>query len=222
MTAGRVNFALSSDRAGEVRTYSWAVGLRLGYERDLGTARGDEAAKPYKAALALTFDLGAVSDRSAGTRTTSPDLIDLDAKILRQGGTRGGTFLALTFTSDHDWQPAVLGLGYGYRYRASDALTIETALQATKDVASGAQERIGYRLATNYQRGLNERLRLRAEARAQGAFGTSREDQRFLEASLFYSLSGNFGLTARQRLETPLNERNPRSTTQLLLAYDLR
>jgi hypothetical protein len=222
MSTGQVAFALSAERAAEVNTSSWSVGLRLGYERAVGGALESGAADTArKASVRLSVDLGRAADRTSGTHTTTPDVIDFDSKMLTVGGRRGGTFVALTFLSDHNWSPGVAGLGYGYQYRGGGGLNLEGGLQATKDVASSARPRVGYRLGSTYQLGLTSRMRLNAEARAQGAFGTTTEDQRFLDASVFYSLAGNIGVTARYRIEKALEHERPRTLTQVLLAYSL-
>ena len=222
MTSGQVGFALSAERAAEVNTSSWSVGLRLGYERAAGGAQQpDPSASARRASVRFSFDLGRAADHVAGTHTTTPDLIDFDAKMLTVGGKRGGTFIGVTFLSDHDWTPAVAGLGYGYQYRGSGGLTLEGGLQGTKDTASSAPSHVGYRFGALYQLGLTSRMRVSAEARAQGAFGTTSEDQRFLDASVFYSLAGNLGVTARYRIETALQRERPRALTQILLAYSL-
>ncbi len=222
MTQGRVNFAFASERAAAVNTLAWSTGLRLAYERGIGASAQSGASAPdKKASVALAFDLGRASDRAAGTHTTSPDLIDLDAKVLTVGGKRGGTYVGLTLLSDHDWSPQVVGLGYGYQYQGSSGLRIEGGLQATKDIASSITAHIGYRVGSAYQLGLGSRCQWRTEARAQGAFGTTLEDQRFLDTSIFYSLAGNLGVTARLRLENVLQQQRGHSLAQILLTYDL-
>jgi len=221
-TTGRVGFSFSAERAAEVRTASWSIGLRLGGRRASAAAPANSGGTRAAQSVALTFDLGRASDRTAGTAVTTPDVIDLDYKVIREKGDKGGTFASLTFLSDHDWKPAVFGLGYGYRHRGAGGLALEGALQTTKDSASGAPFHFGYRVGLGYQLRLVGNLRWQSEGRAQGAFGTSQEDQRYLENSIFYPLAGNLGLTTRHRLETPLAARHSRSLTQILLSYDLK
>lgn len=200
-------------KANSVNTRSWTGQLNLRLQRQLQAGRQ------------MTFDAnwgyGEVRDVVAHTRSVSPDLIDLDIKLLQETTPPFSFFVSTNYVSDHDLKPGVLGLGVGYQARLASNFTADLSLQGTKDITSGLNPEAGYRVALSYNHPFFHNLQIWTDARSQGTFETSDNRQDFLEIRALYQLASRLNLTLIQRLENPLKSEVARKTNRLLIAYDM-
>ena len=209
-------FAASMDQleAADIDTQSWNAQLDLRLEKNLGAR--------HQIIIDADWDYGQVRDAVTATRSLSPDVVDVDIKLLRETRSPFALFLSINYLSENDLKPAVLGLGFGYRARLLGGLIAELSLQRTKDITSSLNAQAGYRLALSYKQPLMRDLELWADVRSQGGFETGATRQEFLEIRALYRLASRLKLTYTQRIENPLQFEASRKHTRLLLAYDLR
>lgn len=212
-TEGLFAASLNQVKATDIDTEAWNAELDLRLERELGNR--------HHVVVDADWDYGEVRDAVARTRSFSPDLIDLDVKLLRESRPPFAAFLSVNYLSEHDLKPGVLGAGLGYRARLLSGLIAELSLQGTKDTTSGLGPQAGYRFALSYKQPLIRGLELWVDGRSQGGFQTGATRQDFVEIRGLYALASRLKLTYIQRLENPLQFDTFRKTTSLLLGYDL-